>query len=192
MAASLTAYAFSVQRFSAAVLAGEQHVEAYSQNYLGAHVTALENTYPVTRGLLGSATFAALAQVYVQHYPPQAWDLNLYGDDFVGLLQAQEQGGRAAEYNWPGVAATARIECALTRVYYAEDACDPVAIHVSSAPHAQLDGGAIGARLQREHPFADIQQPLGLTGPVSVWRQGVRIRVGNRVPAEARLHSGAM
>jgi len=192
MAAPPPGYASSLQRFCAAVLGGEQHVAAYSQNYLGAHVRALEHTYPVSLGLLGSATFAALAQVYVQHYPPQAWDLNVYGEDFGGLLQAQEQGGRAAAYNWRGVAATARIEFALTRAYYAEDRRDPVAIHIPPDPQAQLDGCAIGARLQQQHPFADIQQPLRLSGPVSVWRQGLRIRVGNQAPADARLHAGAV
>ena len=185
-------YAASLQRFYAAVLAGEQHLEVYSQNYLGAHVRALENTYPVTLELLGSATFSALAQVYVQHYPPQAWDLNVYGEDFDGLLQAQEQGGRAAEYNWRGVAATARIEFALTRAYYAADGPDPVAIHIPPDPQAQLDACAIGARLQQQHPFADIQQPLRLSGPVSIRRQGVRIRVDNQAPADVSPRCGTL
>ena len=192
MAAPTARYASSLRRFCAAVLAGEEHVEAYSQNYLGAHVRALEHTYPVTLGLVGSATFAALAQVYVQHYPPQAWDLNVYGEDFDGLLQAQEQGGRAAEYNWRCVAATARIEFALTRAYYAVDGRDPVAIHIPPDPQAQPDACAIGARLQQQHPFADIQQPLRLSGSVSIWRRGLRIRVGNHAPADVSLGSGAM
>jgi len=192
MATPQLSYASSLQNFCAAVLAGERRLEAYSQNYLGAHVRALENTYPVTLGLLGNATFAPLAQVYVKHYPPQQWDLNLYGKDFAGLLQAQEQGGRSTDYNWCGVAGTARIEYAMTQAYYAKDQCDPVLVHIPLNVPNHLDGHDIGAELQRQHPFADIQQHLLLTDTVSVWRHGLRIRVSNQAPAEAPLRTGAM
>ena len=175
-------YTASLQGFADAVLAGDSAVLPYTNNYRTGHASALRNAYPLVCSTLGATTFAALAQVYVTHYPPARWDLNLYGEQFPELLQAQEQGGRASEIDWRLTAATARIEYAITQAYYAEDALThgtaPALLAATpgvKAPHLTTD-------LQQQHPFADIEADMVLTQAIRIWREGVRVKIDNCAP----------
>lgn len=172
-------YRHSLQRFCDAVLAGDTVVEPYTRNYLGGHALALENTYPAVQCLLGNATFAALARVCAVHYPAVQWDLNLYGETFAVLLAAQAQGVKAADFDWCLLADLARIEYAITQVYYADELdgepCTPLLIATKSIAENTCCVG----ELQRGHPGAAIAENLSLNRPVAVWREGVRVVVTN-------------
>lgn len=190
-ASGTTSYATSLGQFCAAVMAGDTAVTAYSQNYIGGHSLALENTYPGVHNRLGAAPFAALASVYVQHHPPLQWDLNLYGEGFSALLAGQTQGGRASDFDWPWLAALARIEYAISQAYYADDQVDDCSSSFTVMPEAQLSVGDIAGELQRQHLFADIAQELAVNLPVIVRREGLRVAVSNKPDAAAIPRAGS-
>ncbi len=178
-------YGASLQHFCEAVLAADKSVEPYSHNYLGGHARALENTYPAVCGLLGSTPFAALARVYLLHHPPAQWDLNFYGDRFAELIQAQTQGGRAADFPWQRLADIARIEYAITQAYYADDwvSQDSVIFYIASSPGAEEF--VVGTALQHHYPFADIDERLCLSRATAVRREALRVKVENNSRANA-------
>ena len=118
---STSAYADCLQQFCQSVLTQDIAVAPYRNNYLGGHARALEAVYPGVRQHLGANAFAALARVYTQHYPAPHWDLNLYGERFDELLQAQTLGARADKSPWWLLACLARQEYAATQAYYADE-----------------------------------------------------------------------
>ena len=182
-ASETTSYATSLGQFCAAVMASDTAVAAYSQNYIGGHSLALENTYPGVRNKAGGSAFAALARVYVQHHPPLQWDLNLYGESFPALLAGQTQGGRASDFDWPWLAHLARIEYAISQAYYADDQVGDCSSSFTVMPEAQLSAADIVGELQRQHLFADIAQELAVNLPVIVRREGLRVGVSNKPDA---------
>ena len=76
----MSCYARLIEQFAQGVLSEE--IAAYTDNYIGAHLSAIETTYPALYELLGADTFGAIAQMYIQHHVPQSWDINLYGEAF--------------------------------------------------------------------------------------------------------------
>ena len=190
-ASGTTSYATSLGQFCAAVMASDTAVTAYSQNYIGGHSLALQNTFPGVHNRLGTEPFAALARVYVQHNPPLQWDLNLYGESFSALLAGQTQGGRASDFDWPWLAHLARIEYAISQAYYADDQVDDCSLSFTVMPQAQLSAGDIVGELQRQHLFADIDQALVVSLPVIVRREGLRVAVGNKPGAAVIPRAGS-
>jgi len=171
-------YASALGDFSGAILNSHPEVSPYTNNYLGGHALALAKTFPTVSELLGPNTFAALARVYIQYHPPLQWDLNLYGDHFPQWIKAQTQSPRAADFEWEILSTLARVEYAITRVYYADDGH-----HDSGEPFIIVpthhEGLALAATLAPHHPFVDIEQDLSLTRPIKVWRNGLRVQLGN-------------
>lgn len=189
-AAPDSGYAAALGRFCAGVLGDDSAVQPYCNNYMGGHCRALQNTYPCIHTTLGGDTFNALARVYVQHYPPGHWDLNLYGETFPALLAAQAQGGRAAAFQWQWLACVAAIEFAITRAYYARDRVDGGDISFAVAAAGEPGAADIMCVLQQQHPFAAIARDLSLRLAVVVWRDGLRICVGNEPPGRPARCAG--
>ena len=181
-------YSGDLEEFSDAVLRGQRGFEAYANNYFGAHTGALQGNFPCTARQLGKDTFAALARVYVMHYPPKHWGLNLYGASFAALPhqnyhQGDKQGGRAHAHDWQCAAFTARIEYAITRAYYAEEAPAATAIRVPPAVTGHQFKFDIEFDLRRQHPVADIARDLLSRGVFFVYRRGLQVTLGTEPEA---------
>jgi hypothetical protein len=180
-------YACLLAGFCDAVMAADERLAPYSRNYLGAHHSALQNTFPSIARALGENTFAALASVYTSRYPPMAWDLNLYGEQFPGLIQAQEKGGAATAFNWRLLGAIARVEYAITAAYYADDPRDDSPVANITSPHlltsdCELREPWNSEEMQRQHPFANIDPQLTFSSPVAIWREQLRVQVSHTMP----------
>lgn len=78
---------------------------------------ALSAAYPVVRQLVGEEFFTGLARAYGKAFASQDPDLNLFGEYFAEFLAGFEH---VAEF--PYLPDMARLEWALHRSYYAEDA----------------------------------------------------------------------
>jgi hypothetical protein len=173
--------------FCDAVMSASESLGPYTRNYQGGHRNALQNTFPSIQSALGENTFAALAAVYTSHYPPMEWDLNLYGEQFPGLIQAQEKGGAATAFNWRLLGAIARLEYAITATYYADDPQDGLTDASINSPHLlatdpELSQPWNSDEMQRQHPFADIDPQLTFSSPLAVWREQLRVQVSNTIP----------
>ncbi|MGZ3182976.1 MAG: MNIO family bufferin maturase [Telluria sp.] len=77
----------------------------------------LGSAYPVLRQLVGEEFFAALAREYGRAHAPDNPDLNRFGASFAAFLSTFEH---VADY--PYFPDVARLEWALHRAYYAQDA----------------------------------------------------------------------
>lgn len=171
-------YSESLTTFADAVLEGQSNVSAYTNNYMGVHALALHNIFLCVRTQLGETPFAALSNVYVQHFPASQWDINRYGEQFSELLAAQVHGAKADAFDWPALAALAAVEYAITAQYYADD--DVVhggePILVDAASELSLDCRWLH-QLAELHPYADISARISFESPVAIWRDGLRIKV---------------
>ena len=92
----------------------------YRSNRLLSLSGALESNFSVVRYLMGGDFFAALARVYVDHFPSTDWDINLYGDRYPSFIKAQEKSGRIIDYRWADLAWLAELEYRLLLLYYSE------------------------------------------------------------------------
>lgn len=175
---SHSAYVESLTTFADAVLEGQPNLSAYTNNYIGVHAIALQNIYMCVREQLGATPFAALSNVYVQHFPASQWDINRYGEQFADLLAAQVHGAKADAFDWPALAALASIEYAMTAQYYADDDInhggEPTLVDADAT--ISLDRHWIH-RLAELHPYADIAARISFESPVAVWRDALRIKV---------------
>lgn len=171
-------YRESLTAFADAVLEGQTNVSAYTNNYMGVHALALHNIFLCVRSQLGETPFAALSNVYVQHFPASQWDINRYGEQFAELLAAQVHGAKADAFDWPALAALAAVEYAITAQYYADDDVDHGGepILVDAACELSLDRHWVH-QLAELHPYADIAARISFEAPVAIWRDGLRIKV---------------
>jgi hypothetical protein len=171
-------YPETLQRFCEAVLASDPLLAPYSNNYIGGHIGALEQTFPALKQLTGDTVFTALARVYLRHYPPLYWDINLYGDAFPELVGAQAKGSRGEDFDWPTLSTLAAVEYALTRLYYADNSeSDPEqTLWVDAAESSLPDPGEL---LRPFYPFASFHPGLTLGAPVALWRNELRVQVAN-------------
>lgn len=171
-------YRESLTAFADAVLEGQTNVSAYTNNYMGVHALALHNIFLCVRSQLGETPFAALSNVYVQHFPASQWDINRYGEQFSELLAAQVNGAKADAFDWPALAALAAVEYAITAQYYADDDVkhggEPLL--VDAASELSLDRNWV-YQLAELHPYADIAARISFESPVAIWRDGLRIKV---------------
>jgi len=127
-------------RFSDAVLAADAMLPAFARGDAAAaaermaiyrrtitsnYRNALGATYPVLKRLLGTPSFNAAVDAYVEAEPSRSGDLNVYGDTFGDFLAHYAP---AAE--WPYLPDVARLEWAIDEANRAPDA--------SAAPDAVL------------------------------------------------------
>ena len=80
-------------------------------------VDVLAQGFPVVRGLVGEAFFAAMAREFIAAHPPKTRSMALYGDEFAGFLQ-----GFAPLAALQYVPDVARLEQGLRLSYHAADA----------------------------------------------------------------------
>ena len=159
-------YAESLRNFCDAVLNDNKKVAVYSNNYRGAHRLALQNIYLTVQHYLDANIFSALTLVYVQHYPPTHWDLNIYGEGFPELLAAQAQSIKAEEADWTLLATLARIEYAISRVYYGyTEQYEPIPPYLKAIKSTDLV-----CELQKKHPYTKIADNLNINQNIRVHR----------------------
>ena len=159
-------YAESLRNFCDAVLSDNKKVAVYSNNYRGAHRLALQNIYLTVQHYLDANIFSALTLVYVQHYPPTHWDLNIYGEGFPELLAAQTQSVKAEEADWTLLATLARIEYAISRVYYGyTEQYEPIPPYLKAIKSTDLV-----SELQKKHPYTKIADDLDFSQTIRVRR----------------------
>ncbi|WP_193164195.1 HvfC/BufC N-terminal domain-containing protein [Microbulbifer hainanensis] len=89
----------------------------YRNNVLVSLVNALEDSFPVTRQLVGEAFFRTMAIEFVRGNPPRAAVLTDYGDALPEFVEAYPH-ARALPY----LADMTRLEMAYLQAYHAADA----------------------------------------------------------------------
>ena len=102
-------YAASIQRVAQSIIDQQPATAIYNNNTLGIHTQSLAANFYVTHQLLGTSAFAALSQVYSQHFPADHWDINLYGSQFADFIASQVHSAQANVLPWLTIAAVASI-----------------------------------------------------------------------------------
>ena len=80
----------------------------------------LQSIYPICQAILGDKYFGQLCQQYVQKYPSQHWDLNLYGNHFPVYL-SEQTAGLPSHNKLPYLSDLASLEQYFHAAYYAAD-----------------------------------------------------------------------
>ncbi len=109
-------------------------IALYRSNVLGNFRRALAATYPVFKRLVGAPFFDAASDHFVRGHPSTRGDINRYGADFAGFLDAYPP-ARELKY-LPDVA---RLEWAIDQANIAADAT-PFNLTALSAVPAELHG----------------------------------------------------
>lgn len=99
---------------AAARLGNGPGLDVYLNNYRSQLVAALESGFPQLQRWLGDTAFLAAAARHIETYPPSAWTLDAYGEDFPATIAALHPD--APEY-----AELARIEWALAAAFTTPD-----------------------------------------------------------------------
>jgi uncharacterized protein (UPF0276 family) len=131
--------------FKAAAHAGHR-LALYRGNLTATWAKTLSSAYPVLRRLVGEEFFTALTRVYGMANPSDSPDLNHFGAGFAGFLETFEH---VAQY--PYLPDMARLEWALHRGHYAQDATGLAAASLDAVGPEQLEQ----ARLQL-HPACTV------------------------------------
>lgn len=95
----------------------EQRFAVHRNNRALGLITALEDSFPVTRQLLGETCFRAIALDFVHAQPPTSPVLFEYGETLPNYLE-----GLAALANYPYIADVARLEYHRIEAWHAADA----------------------------------------------------------------------
>ena len=99
----------------------EQRMDVYRTTARSAHVSALMDSYPVCRAILGDDYFKLLAKSYFLQTPSFSTDMNQYGDSFPGHI-AMLIGQRKELKDFVYIIDLARLEWEYQKVYFASDA----------------------------------------------------------------------
>ncbi|MCP1469034.1 hypothetical protein J3E64_000705 [Sphingobium sp. OAS761] len=101
-------------------LADRRGLAVYRNNYRGALMACLAESFPITRAWLGETAFDAAAARHVDRVPPSSWTLDAYARDFpAGLADDYPRDMEVAEL--------ARLELTLSDVFTAADS-SPVTV----------------------------------------------------------------
>ena len=98
----------------------EQRMDVYRTTTRSAHVSALMESFPVCRAILGDDYFKLLAISYFMQTPSLSVDMNEYGDSFPGHI-AMLIGRRKELKGFNYIVDLARLEWEYQRVYLAPD-----------------------------------------------------------------------
>ncbi|NML59850.1 DUF2063 domain-containing protein [Massilia sp. RP-1-19] len=137
-------------RLGAAASAG---LSVYQNNYRAQLVGCLEVSFPQVRAWMGEDAFLSTAITHIGHYPPTAWTLDAYADDFHATLARQFPDN-------PDLHELAWIEHALSGAFVAADA-------TPLAPDALAGIDWDTARLLLAPSFAS---RLATTNAHAIWR----------------------
>lgn len=156
-------------------------LSVYLNNYRGALMACLSESFAVTRAWLGDAAFEAAAATHIDRLPPHSWTLDDYALDFPETLVAIYPGD--AE-----VGELANLERALGVAFVGPEGetLDPATLStvdwdqatISFVPtlallQANTNAGAIWSSIMREeHPPGAEWLPAVTT--VAVWRESFR------------------
>jgi Putative DNA-binding domain len=88
----------------------------YKNNVMISLIAALRTRFPVTEILLGEDYFKQSAAHWIRSNPPSSPLLMFYGDSFPSYLDIQDD-----LRDMPYMGDVARIECAITHAFHAED-----------------------------------------------------------------------
>ncbi|WP_018691100.1 HvfC/BufC N-terminal domain-containing protein [Algicola sagamiensis] len=172
----MSCYARLIEQFAEGVLSEE--IAAYTDNYIGAHLSAIETTYPALYEQLGADTFGAIAQMYIRHHVPQSWDINLYGEAFYHWIRGQTEGGKADSFSWGTLARIAQIEYAISIAYYAKESQElPDGLSLIEQSEQDQISPDLLCALTKQHPYTDFQAYYDPKLPIIVWREGIRVQV---------------
>jgi hypothetical protein len=131
-------------------------IGVYRNNHVAGLVRALEGTFPVSREIVGSDFFAAMAAEFVAERPPRSPIMSRYGAAFPDFI-ASFPPAAAIDY----LADVARLEWLRVEVYHAADA-------PQAPPPASEDPERLLAAKVTRHPAARL---LSVDHPtLSIWR----------------------
>jgi hypothetical protein len=138
----------------------ELGLRSYRANAVIATGSALADSFPTLRALLGDESFAALSRAFWRDQPPLRGDLAWYGAELADFVA-----GDAQLSSEPYLADCARVDWALHRIEFAADA---PALPTGLALLGEVDPGCLRVTLQS-----------GLTVIASAWPV-VRIHAAHR------------
>lgn len=99
----------------------QQRMDVYRTTARSAHVSALMDSYPVCRAILGDDYFKQAAELYIVQTPSRSADMNEYGDSFPGFIaQLYDQREELRDYYY--LIDLARLEWEYQKIYFAADA----------------------------------------------------------------------
>jgi hypothetical protein len=124
----------------------DHRLALYRGNLTATWDKTLSNAYPVLRRLVGDEFFTALTRVYGMANPSDSPDLNHFGAGFAGFLAQFEH---VAQY--PYLPAMARLEWALHRGHYVQDAVGLSAAQLDAFGPEQLEEACL-----RLHPACTV------------------------------------
>lgn len=120
----------------------QHRLALYRGNLTSTWESALSNAYPVLRQLVGDDFFGGLARAYGRAQPSDSGDLNRFGRHLPTFLA-----GFPPVADLPYLPDMARLEWAMHRAHYAEDA-----VAVTAAGLAGLSAQRLDAARLRLHP----------------------------------------
>ena len=129
-------------------------MKIYRKNLLFGMLTALQDTYPFTRALLGANNFNFLCREYIYSHPSQDSDLTVYGGELGDFLSRRDE-----IKTWPFLADVARLEWARDRAFYA-----PAETSLTSA-----DIRDSGAAFRLKSSVALLESPYHLLEPWKIF-----------------------
>ena len=99
----------------------EMRMDVYRTTARSAHVSALMDSYPVCRAILGDDYFKHIAKLYFSQTLSYNADMNVYGGSFPGYI-AHLYGLREELQGYLYLAGLARLEWEFQKIYFATDA----------------------------------------------------------------------
>ena len=131
----------------------------YRNNVQRGLINALAGNFPVVVQLVGSPFFEAMAQVFIQKYPPDNPVMSTYGSQFANFIEQF-----APTRGVPYLADTARLERLCVHAFHAADA-SAVKLEVL-ARVLNTPAGLDLLRLQLHHSVSTLNSPYAI---VSIW-----------------------
>ena len=133
----------------------DRRFAVYSNNVQSGLINALATSYPVVAQLVGEAFFQAMAQMFIQKYPPDSPVMSTYGSQFAGFINSF-----APARSVPYLADVARLERLCVQAFHAADIC---AVNPELLAQA-LDNpeGLAQLHLQLHPGVASLQSPYAI------------------------------
>ena len=99
----------------------KQRMDVYRTTARSAHVSALMDSYPVCRAILGDDYFKQIAKLYFVQTPSRSANMNEYGDSFPGFIaQLYNQREELRDYYY--LIDLARLEWEYQKIYFTANA----------------------------------------------------------------------
>jgi hypothetical protein len=149
-------------------LAVDARLGIYRHAYRARLTEALDEVHPILHRLLGDATFASMAEMFIETHPSVHRSIRWYGSELADFLTVQAP--FAAE---PALAEIARFEWTLCEVFDAPDATP-----LGRAALSSVDPGVWAALRFRFHP--SLRRLALWWNAVAVWQ---RMSEGEEPPA---------